>query len=135
MTDRPLIFITNDDGIHARGLHELVEVMQLFGDVVVIAPKLLCRGCRMPSRSDHPLRANKLSEERGITVYKCNGTPVDCVKLGFNHLLDKMPDFVVSGINHGANSSISVIIQWNHGGCYRRVPSRGAFHRVFTPRF
>lgn len=129
MTDRPLIFVTNDDGIHARGLHELVEVMQLFGDVVVIAPEVAMSGMSNAITADHPLRANKLSEERGITVYKCNGTPVDCVKLGFNHLLDKMPDFVVSGINHGANSSISVIYSGTMGaaieGCLHGVPSIG----------
>ena len=129
MTGRPLIFVTNDDGIHARGLHELVEVMQLFGDVVVIAPEVAMSGMSNAITADYPLRANKLSEERGITVYKCNGTPVDCVKLGFNHLLDKMPDFVVSGINHGANSSISVIYSGTMGaaieGCLHGVPSIG----------
>ena len=137
MSDRPLIFVTNDDGIHARGLHELVEVMQLFGDVVVIAPEVAQSGMSSAITADYPLRANKLSEEQGITVYKCNGTPVDCVKLGFNHLLDKMPDFVVSGINHGANSSISVIYSGTMGaaieGSLHGVPSIGFSLLDFSP--
>lgn len=129
MTDRPLIFVTNDDGIHAKGLHELVEVMQLFGDVVVIAPESAMSGMSNAITTDRPLRAHLLSDDHGITVYKCNGTPVDCVKLGFNHLLDRMPDYVVSGINHGANSSISVIYSGTMGaaieGCLHGVPSIG----------
>lgn len=137
MSDRPLIFVTNDDGIHAKGLHELVEVMQLFGDVVVIAPEVAQSGMSSAITADYPLRANKLSEEKGITVFKCNGTPVDCVKLGFNHLLEKMPDFVVSGINHGANSSISVIYSGTMGaameGSLHGVPSIGFSLLDFSP--
>lgn len=137
MTNRPLIFVTNDDGIHAKGLHELVEVMQLFGDVVVIAPEIAMSGMSSAITSDYPLRANKLSQEKGITVYKCNGTPVDCVKLGFNHLLDRTPDYVVSGINHGANSSISVIYSGTMGaaieGCLHGVPSVGFSLLDFSP--
>lgn len=129
MSDRPYILVTNDDGIHAKGLHELTEVMRLFGDIVIIAPEVAMSGMSNAITADKPLRAEKLSDEPGMTVYKCNGTPVDCVKLGFNHLLDKTPDFVVSGINHGANSSISVIYSGTMGaaieGCLHGVPSIG----------
>lgn len=129
MSDRPFILVTNDDGIHAKGLRELTEVMRLFGDIVVIAPEVAMSGMSNAITADKPLRAQKLSEEPGMTVYKCNGTPVDCVKLGFNHLLDKTPDYVVSGINHGSNSSISVIYSGTMGaaieGCLHGVPSVG----------
>lgn len=137
MSSRPLIFVTNDDGIHAKGLRELVEVVQLFGDVVVIAPETAMSGMSNAITADKPLRAHKLSEDPGILVYKCSGTPVDCVKLGFNHLLEKTPDFVVSGINHGANSSISVVYSGTMGasieGCLHGVPSIGFSLLDFNP--
>jgi len=85
MSDRPYILVTNDDGIHAKGLAELIEVMRLFGDIAVIAPEVAMSGMSNAITADKPLRAVKLSEEPGIAIYKCNGTPVDCVKLGFNH--------------------------------------------------
>jgi 5'-nucleotidase len=137
MTDRPLILVTNDDGIHAKGLQELVEVMQLFGEVVVIAPEVAMSGMSNAITADRPLRANKLSDEPGLSVYKCNGTPVDCVKLGFNHLLERIPDYVVSGINHGANSSVSVLYSGTMGaaieGCLHGVPSIGFSLLDFSP--
>lgn len=137
MNERPYILVTNDDGIHAKGLGELIEVVRLFGDVVVIAPEVAMSGMSNAITSDKPLRAVKLSEEPGFTVYKCNGTPVDCVKLGFNHLLERTPDYVVSGINHGANSSISVIYSGTMGaaieGCLHGVPSVGFSLLDFHP--
>lgn len=137
MSDRPYILVTNDDGIHAKGLHELIEVMRLFGDLAVIAPEVAMSGMSNAITADRPLRAVKLSEEPGMTVFKCNGTPVDCVKLGFNHLLDRTPDYVVSGINHGANSSISVIYSGTMGaaieGCLHGVPSVGFSLLDFNP--
>jgi 5'-nucleotidase len=129
MSERPLILVTNDDGIHAKGIHELVEVVQLFGEVVVIAPEVAMSGMSNAITSDKPLRVQKLSEDPGLTVYKCSGTPVDCVKIAFNHLLERTPDYVVSGINHGSNSSISVIYSGTMGaaveGCLHGVPSIG----------
>lgn len=129
MSDKPSILITNDDGIHAKGLRELIEVMRLFGELTVIAPEVAMSGMSGAVTVDQPLRTVKLSEEPGMTVYKCNGTPVDCVKLGFNHLLEKTPDYVVSGINHGSNSSISILYSGTMGaameGCLHGVPSVG----------
>lgn len=137
MSDKPLILITNDDGIHAKGLIELIEVMQLFGDLAVIAPEVPMSGMSHAITVDKPLRAHKLSEDPGIVVYKCNGTPVDCVKLGFNRLLDRKPDYVVSGINHGLNSSISVIYSGTMGaaleGCLHGIPSVGFSLNDFRP--
>lgn len=129
MTQKPLIFITNDDGVHARGLSELVEVMQLFGDVVVVAPDTAMSGMSGAITADRPLRVHRITEQPGIAVYKCNGTPVDCVKIAFDHLMDRDPDFVVTGINHGANSSVSVHYSGTMGaaieGCLHGVPSIG----------
>ncbi len=129
MNKAPLILISNDDGIHAKGLKELTEVMRLFGEVLVIAPEVPMSGMSGAITVDKPLRAVKVEEEDGYTSYKCNGTPVDCVKLGFNQLTDRPPNFVVSGINHGANSSVSVVYSGTMGaaieGCLHGVPSIG----------
>jgi len=137
MNEKPSILVTNDDGIHAKGLRELIEVMRLFGDVTVIAPEVSMSGMSGAVTVDDPLRSVKLSEEPGITVYKCNGTPVDCVKLGFNHLLEKTPDYVVSGINHGANTSISILYSGTMGaameGSLHGVPSIGFSLMDFHP--
>ena len=118
MSERPYILVTNDDGIHAKGLSELIEVMRLFGDVAVIAPEVAMSGMSNAITADKPLRAVKLSEEPGMTVFKCNGTPVDCVKLGFNHLLEKTPDFVVSGINPNANIGHDVTYSGTVAGAF-----------------
>ncbi len=129
MAEKPLILITNDDGIHAKGLRELVEVIQLFGDVVVISSEVAMSGKSSAITVDYPLRATPVEKIHGVTTFKCNGTPVDCVKLSFNSLLERTPDYVVSGINHGANSSISLIYSGTMGaaieGSLHGVPSIG----------
>ncbi|MDD4108746.1 MAG: 5'/3'-nucleotidase SurE [Prolixibacteraceae bacterium] len=129
MTGTDLILVTNDDGIHARGLRELVEVMKLFGEVVVISSEVSMSGKGCGITVDQPLRAIPVEKIHGVPTYKCNGTPVDSVKLSFNNILGRTPDYVVSGINHGANSSISVIYSGTMGaaieGCLHGVPSMG----------
>lgn len=129
MTEKPLILVTNDDGIHAKGLRELVEVMQFFGDIVVISSEISMSGKSSAITVDQPLRTVMVEEIHGSPTYKCNGTPVDSVKLSFNGLLDRMPDYVVSGINHGSNSSISVIYSGTMGaaieGSLHGIPSIG----------
>jgi 5'-nucleotidase len=137
MEERPLILITNDDGVYAKGLKELADVMRLFGDVVVIAPERAMSGKSSAITVDEPLRVTKMESDTGYVLYKCNGTPVDCVKIGFNHLLEKQPDFVVSGINHGSNSSISVVYSGTMGaaieGCLHGVPAIGFSLCDFDP--
>ncbi len=129
MAKKPFILVTNDDGIHASGLRELVDVMQFFGDVVVISSEIPMSGKACSITVDQPLRATPVEKIHGVDTYKCNGTPVDSVKLSFNHLFERTPDFVVSGINHGANSSISVIYSGTMGaaieGSLHGVPSIG----------
>ncbi len=129
MSEKPLILVTNDDGIHAKGLRELVEVMQLFGDVVIISSEVSMSGKSCSITVDYPLRAFEIENILGVTTFKSNGTPVDSVKLSFNNLLERTPDYVVSGINHGANSSISVIYSGTMGaaieGSLHGVPSVG----------
>lgn len=129
MEDRPLILISNDDGVFAKGITELIEVMRLFGNLVVVAPDSPRSGMSHAITVDRPLRVNKLIEEEGLIIFSCSGTPVDCIKLACSKLLDHLPDFVISGINHGANSSVSTLYSGTMGaaieGSIHGLPSIG----------
>lgn len=108
INNRPTILVTNDDGINAKGIKALVEVVRPLGNVVVVGPSEAMSGMSHAITVKDPLFINKIKEEDGLVVYSLNGTPADCVKLGFNKVLNVKPDLVVSGINHGTNSSVSV---------------------------
>ncbi len=107
-TDK-LILLTNDDGIYANGLKTLIEVMEEFGKVVLISTIESMSGMSQALTVKIPLRVKLLEENEKHRIYTCNGTPTDSIKLAVNQLLERMPDFVVSGINHGANASVSVL--------------------------
>lgn len=107
--DQPLILVTNDDGIHAPGLKVLIEIAEKFGTVVVIAPDEGRSGMSHAITIKYPLRLNRIRETENLIIYSCSGNPADCVKLGVNQVLDRKPDLLLSGINHGSNSSISVV--------------------------
>lgn len=104
-----LILITNDDGLYAAGLKTLLEVMEEFGKVVLISTIESMSGMSQALTVKTPLRVKQLEETDKHRVYNCNGTPTDSVKLAVNQLLERKPDWVVSGINHGANASVSVL--------------------------
>ncbi|MGD1946686.1 MAG: 5'/3'-nucleotidase SurE [Croceivirga sp.] len=109
---KPLILVTNDDGITAPGLRTLIGLMKSIGDVVVVAPDSPQSGMGHAITIDNTLYSKKvvIDHKNGApTEYSCSGTPADCVKLGLREILDRRPDLVVSGINHGSNSSINVI--------------------------
>ncbi|MDR0418792.1 MAG: 5'/3'-nucleotidase SurE [Prevotellaceae bacterium] len=108
---KPLILVTNDDGIRAKGLQALVEMVKPFGQVLVVAPEKGHSGQSHAITSDSPLRLREIVDypESEAKVYACSGTPVDCVKLAMSHLLSEEPDMIVSGVNHGSNSSVSVV--------------------------
>ena len=109
---KPLILVTNDDGITAPGLRALIGYMKKIGDVVVVAPDRPQPGKGHAITNDNTLFSAKLviDKEEGTPLeYSCSGTPADCVKLALQELLDRRPDICVSGINHGSNSSINVI--------------------------
>ncbi len=129
MERKPLILITNDDGIEAKGLKALIEVVKPLGNVVVVAPADPQSGMSHAITVKYPLRVRKIHEEKDFIFYSCLGTPVDCVKLAFNQLLDEKPDLLISGINHGSNSSTSVFYSGTVGaaieGCINSVPSIG----------
>jgi len=109
---KPLILVTNDDGITAPGLRTLVMLMKQLGDVIVVAPDSPQSGMGHAITLDSTLYSKKMKTDTGDTgneEYSCSGTPADCVKLALQELLDRKPDICVSGINHGSNSSINVI--------------------------
>lgn len=126
---KPLIFVTNDDGYEAGGIKALIECVSQLGDVVVVAPDGPRSGMSSAITSLQPLRVNLLCERDNVKLYVCNGTPVDCVKLGINEIAERKPDLVVTGINHGSNAAISVLYSGTMGaameGCIFKVPSIG----------
>ena len=106
---KPLILISNDDGITAPGITALIAVMKELCDVIVVAPDKPQSAMGHAITINHPIRLTKVDMHPGVTAYQCTGTPVDCVKLAIDQILPRRPDLMVSGINHGANSSINVI--------------------------
>jgi 5'-nucleotidase len=110
MTIKPLILVTNDDGITAPGIRTLIEVMNSLGDVVVVAPDSPQSAMGHAITVNSTLFVEKVKVDNGKQLeYSCSGTPADCVKLAVNQILKRKPDLCVSGINHGSNSSINVI--------------------------
>jgi len=108
---RPLILVSNDDGVTSKGIRNLVECMKDLGEVIVVAPNSPQSGMGHAITIGNTLRLDRIDifgEE--VTAYECSGTPADCVKLAKHHILkDRTPDLIVSGINHGSNTSISVL--------------------------
>src|SRR5678815_5071146 len=106
---KPVILITNDDGITAPGIMNLVEAVKDLGKIVVVAPDKPQSGMGHAITIGQPLRLQKVNMFGDIEAYACTGTPVDCVKLAVDKVLHRKPDICLSGINHGANHSINVI--------------------------
>jgi 5'-nucleotidase len=106
---KPVILITNDDGITAPGIMNLVESVKDLGKIVVVAPDKPQSGMGHAITIGQPLRLHKVNVFGDIEAYACTGTPVDCVKLAVDKVLHRKPDLCLSGINHGANHSINVI--------------------------
>lgn len=117
MDKKPLIFLTNDDGIHAKGLRELMTTLQPLGRLFVVAPQTAQSGMSHAITMTRPLFLQKLEDTPERIVYSCNGTPVDCVKIAFDYLISQgeRPTLAVSGINHGANSAINVLYSGTMG--------------------
>jgi 5'-nucleotidase len=106
----PVILVTNDDGINAPGIRNLVEAVKGLGKVVVVAPDKPQSGMGHAITIGNPLRLNPMHHLfEGVEAWQCSGTPVDCVKLAVDKVLRRKPDLCLSGINHGANHSINVI--------------------------
>ena len=107
---RPLILVTNDDGINAPGIRTLISVVKNIGDVIVVAPDSPQSGMGHAITINSTLHSSRITPKNSeIIEFSCSGTPADCVKLAINELMPRKPDLCVSGINHGSNSSINVI--------------------------
>ena len=129
MQEKPLILVTNDDGITASGLRALTDVVRPMGNVIVIAPDKPQSGTSHAVTMHFPLRLTTIHKEVGFEKYSCNGTPADCIKLAYKVILGRKPDLLVSGINHGSNSSINIIYSGTMAavfeGAMAGVPSIG----------
>ncbi|MFZ2286912.1 MAG: 5'/3'-nucleotidase SurE [Bacteroidales bacterium] len=104
-----LILITNDDGLYANGIRTLISIMKDYGKLVIISATESRSAMSQALTVKHPLRVKLLEEDDNKRVYACSGTPTDGVKLAVNKLLERIPDLIVSGINHGSNASASVL--------------------------
>ena len=126
---KPLILITNDDGILSKGISELIDMACTLGNVVVMAPDGPRSAQSNALTMAVPVYYQLERKEPGLEIYKCSGTPTDCVKLALNNVLDRKPDLLFSGINHGSNSGINVIYSGTMGavfeGCVNEIPSVG----------
>ena len=127
--EKPLILICNDDGITAPGINALVREMMPLGELVVVAPDSPQSGTGHGITINDTLRINPEKIWDGVKSYSCSGTPVDCIKVAVTKLLDREPDLIVSGINHGSNASINVIYSGTMSaaveGAVEGIPSIG----------
>jgi len=127
--NKPLILITNDDGHEANGIEVLTRLMMEIGDVVVVAPDGPRSAQSNALTVTHPIRFKKIEEKEGLIRYVTTGTPTDCVKLALNEIVERRPNLVVAGINHGSNSAINVIYSGTMGavleGCENGILSIG----------
>ena len=125
---KPLILISNDDGYRAKGINCLIDMVRDLGDVLVCAPEGARSGNATAFSAVAPLRLILRTQEEGLKVWSCNGTPVDCVKLALNQFCnDRIPDIVIGGINHGDNASVNTHYSGTMGvaleGCMKYLPS------------
>jgi len=134
---KPTILVVNDDGITAPGIKVLIEEMQEIGDVVVVAPDSPQSGMGHAITIGKPLRIDEVHIYPDVKMYKCSGTPVDCVKLAVNKIFKgQQPDICVSGINHGLNNSINVLYSGTMSaaveGAIEGIPSVGFSYDDFS---
>lgn len=126
---RPLILVSNDDSIYAKGIKSLIEVAKEYGDVIIVAPDKPQSAKSHSVTLDVPLFCKKVDNFEGVEAYKCSGTPADCIKIALHEILDRKPDLIISGINHGSNSSVNVIYSGTLAatieGCLHGIPSIG----------
>lgn len=125
---RPTILISNDDGYNADGITKLAAIARQFGDVVIVAPAQQQSGKSSAITGLKPLRLTLMSQEEGVTIYACEGTPADCVKLAFYTLFrEQRPNLLLSGINHGSNASVNAVYSGTIGaameGAINHVPA------------
>lgn len=129
MDKKPLILIANDDGYRAKGFYKLIELMRKIGEVVAISTEKPMSGQSHSITNHEPLRVYLAEQDVDYKLYVCTGRPVDCIKIGYRFTDGRLPDLVVSGINHGSNASSNVIYSGTMGAaleaCMDGVPAIG----------
>ena len=125
---RPFILIANDDGYHSHGIRQLVDFVSEMADVLVVAPEGARSGYSCAFSATDYLRLKVRHNMGNIEVWSCSGTPVDCVKIALSQLCrNRRPDLILSGINHGDNSSVNNHYSGTMGaaleGCMKYIPS------------
>lgn len=125
---KPLILISNDDGYQSKGICSLVEMLGGLGEIIVCAPESARSGFSCAFSAATPLVLKRQHNMGEVSVWSCNGTPVDCVKIALERLCDgRQPDIVIGGINHGDNSSVNSHYSGTMGivmeGCMKNIPS------------
>ena len=124
---KPLILISNDDGYEAKGINDLIDMVRELGDILVCAPEGPRSGQSCAFSATVPLTLTRRSQEAGVEVWSCNGSPVDCVKMALANLCPRKPDLVIGGINHGDNASVNTHYSGTMGvvmeGCMKYIPS------------
>ena len=135
--NKPLILITNDDGIKARGIFFLADAVKEMGEVYIVAPDDAQSGQSSAMSIYKPLRITAHPDYNGIKVFSVNGTPVDCVKLALHTIMPRTPDLLLSGINHGSNAGNNIIYSGTMGAvletCMLGVPSIGYSYLSHSP--
>ena len=135
MKNKPLILVTNDDGISAPGIRILTEIMSKIGEVWVVAPEKARSGMgHAITIGKYPDLRRKEPRDGASREFSCSGTPADCVKLAKNRILPRRPDICVSGINHGSNATINVIYSGTMGSGDGSRRRRHTFDRFFHLR-
>lgn len=126
---KPLILISNDDGINSPGLHRLIDYVSPLADIVVSAPDGPCSGKSAALTVNGPIRIIEHPDYNGAKMRSVTGTPVDCVKIAIHNIIDRRPDLVLSGINHGSNAGNSIIYSGTMGAameaCMIGIPAIG----------
>lgn len=126
-TQRHLILISNDDGYYSYGLRQLIDFVRPLGDIIVVAPDGMRSGQSMAFTSQSPLRMWTIHQEDGLLIKACTGTPVDCVKIALEAVVDRQPDLILAGINHGDNSGINCHYSGTVGivleACMKSIPA------------
>ena len=130
MSKDKVIFLTNDDSYRSKGFAAAIEIARQFGRVIAIAPDTTQSGMSQAITIYNPLYLRKVREEEDVLVYSLNGTPVDCVKMAFDHFFkEEKIDLVISGINHGSNAAVNVLYSGTMGaaieGAFYDIPSIG----------
>ena len=124
---KPLILISNDDGYQAKGIRSLVAMLEDMADIIVCAPDSARSGFSCAFSATTPLTLTLREKRDNVTVYSCNGAPVDCVKMALMNICTRRPDMIIGGINHGDNASVNAHYSGTMGvtleGCLKYIPS------------